>query len=412
NAGQDTLHLQSVEGCDSIVIITTTYQPIPLTTVSTTTCYWAQAGIQRDTLSSYEGCDSLVVYESRFDEALITRLPDAATCDENLLGMDTIFLATPGGCDSLVIQTWLPAEPLQSSSDSTICAGQRITWAGQVLDEAGVYEQTLTTAEGCDSIASLQLFIQDALFNEVRDLLCPGETYTFGNILITSPGAYTQFFTTEAGCDSTVELTLEGLSQENFRLEPDAGILVQGNDRISLSLTENDRLPEQLSWNIALATSPNEGFASVDAQGRLEYELANPGFLGVDSFSYEVCLEDCFDACREATVRISTLRDCREELEANLPTGFTPDGDGANDLYDPLAHVRDIGCLQDPKNAEMTIISRWGEVVYEASPYRPWDGTAGHIGKAVPQGVYYCILRFELGEEMEVRKAVHVLRGR
>ncbi|MCB9264980.1 MAG: VCBS repeat-containing protein [Lewinellaceae bacterium] len=412
NAGSDTLHLQSQEGCDSLVIVNTAYQPIPITTVTTTTCYWAQVGTERDTLGSFEGCDSIVVYDRRFDEALIKRLPDTTTCDDSMVGADTTFLSTLLGCDSLLVRDWLPAPPLQYSLDSTICEGESIAWAGQMLDETGVYEQALTTAEGCDSIVSLQLWVQEAIFHKVQDILCPGATYAFGNILITTPGVYTQFFTTEAGCDSTVELTLEGVDLEAVVLVPDAGTLVQGSDRITLRLAENDDLPGNLGWAARLATLPAAGTATVDAGGRLDYELTDPAFLGVDSFRYEICLDICPDTCKEATVHIHTVRDCEEELEANLPTGFTPDGDGVNDEYDPLAHVRDIGCLQDPQNAEMTIVSRWGEVVYEAAPYQPWDGRAGQNGKVVPQGVYYFILRFTLGEEMEVRGVVHVLGGR
>ena len=107
----------------------------------------------------------------------------------------------------------------------------------------------------------------------------------------------------------------------------------------------------------------------------------------------------------------STLQDCLEEIEENLPNGFTPDGDGINDLFDPLGNFASNGCLQSPGNARLTIISRWNEIVYEPDAYQPWDGRFSN-GQLVPQGVYYYILRFELAEEVVLRKEVHVLRGK
>ena len=141
----------------------------------------------------------------------------------------------------------------------------------------------------------------------------------------------------------------------------------------------------------------------------MEYILTNTGFLGIDSFSYQLCTEVCADTCWEAIVYISSLRDCLTEIEANLPTGFTPDGDGINDRLDPLREVTDIGCLQNPENASLTVINRWGEIIFEAKDYQPWDGRFGN-GRLVPQGAYFYILTFEVGEEYVLREAVNVLR--
>lgn len=117
---------------------------------------------------------------------------------------------------------------------------------------------------------------------------------------------------------------------------------------------------------------------------------------------------DCPDSCSVAAVYVNILEDCEEAIVAEIPNAFTPDGDGINDYYDPLSDVSS-NCLQNPQEAGMVIVNRWGEIVYEAEEYAPWDGRSMNNGKVVPQGYYHCILTFRFEEERVVRTPVHVL---
>ena len=64
-----------------------------------------------------------------------------------------------------------------------------------------------------------------------------------------------------------------------------------------------------------------------------------------------------------------------------VPSGFTPNGDGVNDVFFPK------GEGVDALEYEMIIFDRWGAVVFESSETSmEWDGTK--LGTALPQGVY------------------------
>lgn len=84
----------------------------------------------------------------------------------------------------------------------------------------------------------------------------------------------------------------------------------------------------------------------------------------------------------------------------SIPEIFTPNGDGKNDpFYIP-------GLDSYPKN-KLQIFNRWGNIVYEASPYKnDWDGkpNKSSIGTdKLPVGTYFYIL--DLGDEKEeIRK--------
>ena len=53
-------------------------------------------------------------------------------------------------------------------------------------------------------------FLGEGCFNETASAtICEGEPYTFGTQTLTTAGEYTEAFQFQAGCDSTVVLTLD-----------------------------------------------------------------------------------------------------------------------------------------------------------------------------------------------------------
>ncbi|MBP9070218.1 MAG: gliding motility-associated C-terminal domain-containing protein, partial [Bacteroidia bacterium] len=78
------------------------------------------------------------------------------------------------------------------------------------------------------------------------------------------------------------------------------------------------------------------------------------------------------------------------EFDFFIPQGFSPNGDGVNDLFE----IRGIRFFPDN---ELKIINRWGNTVYIKKGYaNTWDGTTEigiEIGgNKLPEGTYYYIL--------------------
>ena len=72
-----------------------------------------------------------------------------------------------------------------------------------------------------------------------------------------------------------------------------------------------------------------------------------------------------------------------------IPGGFSPNGDGLNDLFY-------IENLANYSQNSLTVINRWGDMVYEAKPYKnDWDGksnTGLNIGSGtVTDGTYFYV---------------------
>lgn len=69
-----------------------------------------------------------------------------------------------------------------------------------------------------------------------------------------------------------------------------------------------------------------------------------------------------------------------------VPSVFTPNGDGENDLFKLITTFQD---------ADMAIYNRWGKLVYEVSGNAQevtWDGTDQGSGQLVADGVYYYVI--------------------
>lgn len=68
----------------------------------------------------------------------------------------------------------------------------------------------------------------------------------------------------------------------------------------------------------------------------------------------------------------------------DLPNTFTPNGDGANDLFTPCLLYRYIN------KVDFKVTNRWGQLVFETDdPAINWDGKDQNTGQDLPEGVYF-----------------------
>ena len=95
---------------------------------------------------------------------------------------------------------------------TTICEGENFLYDGDVIENAGVYEYTLTSVDGCDSIITLNVEIQQHQIDTVYAQVLSGATYSIGNSHFTDEGEYQIDLLTSHSCDSTIVLYLENIN--------------------------------------------------------------------------------------------------------------------------------------------------------------------------------------------------------
>jgi gliding motility-associated-like protein len=194
---------------------------------------------------------------------------------------------------------------------------------------------------------------------------CEGEPYFFHQENLRSPGTYYDTLKTADNCDSIVQL--------NLSVEP------VKNDTLSVKIFEGERF--EMGGQLYATPGEFDGLLS--------------SYLGCDSLVHLYL----------------------DFYKIFIPSAFSPNGDGFNDVFTIFAGA-------DVKEVlELKVFNRWGGLAYSstglgagnppntASKNSPgWDGTTG--GKAADTGVYTYMARvlFDDGKDRLLKGSVVLLR--
>ena len=127
----------------------------------------------------------------------------------------------------------------------TICAGDTITYHNKVFTKAGDYTVHLNPNVWCDSIFYLHLKIKEAIKQDLGQVqLCPGDSIIFGNKVLHQAGIYTDTFTSKNQCDSIVTLQVIALPKVQNPISGDT-LLCEGDTAL---LTASPEL-SNITWS-------------------------------------------------------------------------------------------------------------------------------------------------------------------
>jgi gliding motility-associated-like protein len=193
-SGTYTDSLLTPLGCDSVVITQLNFLPgLPLTTQSISICpggsftyngnVYANPGLYFDTLNSVNNCDSVVITNLQFSPTL-THLQDQNICAGSSYtfngtsisteGIYTDTLVGAGGCDSVIVLALYINPPAVHTINANVCEGESYAFGGNAYSQSGIYADTLSDANGCDSISVLELSVNACVGNfEVSNILTP-----------------------------------------------------------------------------------------------------------------------------------------------------------------------------------------------------------------------------------------------
>ncbi len=126
-------------------------------------------------------------------------------------GVHTLSLSSQAGCDS-ILTLYLTVHPVYDTVlYDTICQGDAYTNHGFSLPSGtsgGTFTESYSTIHGCDSTVTLNLFVWPSyLFSESKDI-CEGDTIKFRERKLYQSGVYDDTLKSVHGCDSIYRLFL------------------------------------------------------------------------------------------------------------------------------------------------------------------------------------------------------------
>ena len=120
-----------------------------------------------------------------------------------------------------------------------ICAPDVYNFNGRILSLSGEYSDTLVTANGCDSVVSLSLTVNQPSASTISQSICAPNSYSFNGQSLTSSGTYFDTLTNAVGCDSVVTLNLSVVTPSNLQaaIVADGDTLLCGGNSVTLRST-------------------------------------------------------------------------------------------------------------------------------------------------------------------------------
>ena len=125
------------------------------------------------------------------------------------LGSTTYTCHVSDGFTDVNVSVTIVVHPhVEADIYQTICENDTYDFFGQSLQTPGVYDHTLQTQFGCDSVVHLHLANWDTYETPISDRFCENETYSFFGQTISEPGVYTHTLQSVHGCDSVIRINL------------------------------------------------------------------------------------------------------------------------------------------------------------------------------------------------------------
>jgi len=386
-AGTYTAALTTAQGCDSTLTLTLAVNPSPSLTFAATTCpetpyafegaLYSASGTYSVTYTTALGCDSVRTLELTVPPPIEVVYPITA-CD-SWTWEGTVYTASAeltetftaaNGCDSTVTVA-LTVHPSTFFSESVaLCPGEFHTLPdGTPVSAAGTYTTSVPSpTTGCPSTTTTEVALLQSFASSTSVVLCAGDVHVLPNgAPVSTPGTYTTALVSAlTGCDSTVVTTVVEAPRPavNFYWTP---VPVDALDP-EVSFVNTTTGAAECSWNLgtlgtSTAWNPEVQFPEMETGEHLIC-LACASQLGCPA-----------EACAVLVIE--------GDVTFFVPTAFTPDGDGLNEVLAPSMTGGGAAGYR------FVVVDRWGTTVFATEdPAGFWNGSVQGGTHFAPDGIY------------------------
>jgi len=228
NAGTYFDSLNTVFGCDSVfvlnLIVHPTYEFVQNAEICDNDSYlwrgniYYNTGTYYDNLSTMHGCDSVFILNLKVHKTYLQPQVVRICDNESYFWQGNTYtntgvyydsLTTIHGCDSVLVLALLVYPTFEFILHKEICDNETFTWRGNIYHNTGVYYDSLTTINGCDSVYVLNLLVNPTYEFVQNAVICDNESYQWRGNTYFNSGTYYDNLNSVNGCDSIYVLNLQ-----------------------------------------------------------------------------------------------------------------------------------------------------------------------------------------------------------
>lgn len=246
--------------------------------------------------------------------------------------------STDGEIDSLYILNISTYPHYDITIYDTICEGQTYSNNGFEASSSGLYTNTFSTINGCDSLINLSLFVYPLTDTIINAYICEGEVYNQYGFNLANQGTYYNTYSFGEKCERNIVLHLIVIDVPEMLLFPQNDIMVE---EYPITLDATCMGCDSYMWNTG-SFSPS---INVYSKG-----------------IYRVCAySNCGTVCDSVSIN-------NPDVYVFLPNSFTPN-EASNNVFEIYTEKEKIELVS------FEIFSRWGERVFETKDINMgWDG--------------------------------------
>lgn len=194
-------------------------------------------------------------------------------------------------------------------------------------------------------------------------------------------------------CNLKKSISISSYPNISLLLPNSANIFSNERFQIPLQINTPDSLLKEIVW------SPGFGLSCVNC--------VQPTVLSKNSQSYQVVVTGQNDCSTQASIQVNI----KESSDVYLPTAFSPNKDGQNDVFQIQANLERV-----KKIIRFHVYDRYGNMVFNQTEFFPnsignsWNGE--YQGQLLPVGVYVYWVELELanGEFTRISGTVGLVR--
>jgi len=271
----------------------------------------------------------------------------------------TLVGGSANGCDSIVTLDLTINDVTTGTDVQSACGSYAWIDGNTYTSSNNTATHTLVggLANGCDSIVTLDLTINNVTTGTDVQSACGSYAWIDGNTYTSSNNTATHLITAGSsnGCDSIVTLNLTISSNIIINLGPDLYVC---DETVTLS--------------------PGTGFSSYTWNNNNTTEKL---LITNDYGTYHVTVTD-IDGC-VGYDEVEIIKECPANLW--VPNVFTPNGDDKNEIFNAVG--------DNLTSFTLKVFNRWGNLLFETNSIdNGWDGT--YQGSQVSSGTYVYLIDY------------------